>query len=78
MYNPHYEVMLNKIYETLNDDAHLSQKFDINLFQRCFCIKTGINAFLDIARLAYTELVQDFNGISKKENNKKRKFVDRK
>ena len=54
--------MLGKIHEVLNEDAHLGPKYDVNLFQRCFAIKTGINSFLDIARIAYTELVQDFNG----------------
>lgn len=62
MDNEQYTIMLQKIYETLNDDSHLSQKFDVNQFQRCFAVKTGLNSFLDIARIAYTELVQDFNG----------------
>ena len=54
--------MLEKIRDLLNEDAHLIQKFDVDLFQRCFALKTGINSFLDVARIAYTELVQDFNG----------------
>lgn len=54
--------MIDKISEVLNDDSHLSKSFVMSQFQRCFAIKTGVNGFLDIARLTYSELLGDFNG----------------
>ena len=54
--------MADKIGEVLNDDSHVSKSFVMSQFQRCFAIKTGINGFLDIARLTYSELLGDFNG----------------
>lgn len=54
--------MTDKINEVLNDDSHVSKSFVMSQFQRCFAIKTGINGFLDIARLTYSELLGDFNG----------------
>ena len=59
-----FDMMLKKVHEILNEDAHLIRRYDVDIFQRCFAIRTGINSFLDIARIAYTELVQDFNGMS--------------
>lgn len=54
--------MLERIHEVINSDAHLSPKFDVCQLQRCFCIRTGLDSFLDVARLAFTELIEDFNG----------------
>ncbi|XP_065204107.1 mutS protein homolog 4-like [Planococcus citri] len=61
--NPQYKQMTDKICEVLNDDSRVSKSFVMSQFQRCFAIKTGINGFLDIARLTYSELLSDFNEV---------------
>ncbi|XP_068085433.1 mutS protein homolog 4-like [Anabrus simplex] len=58
-----YSLMLQRILETIHDDAHLSKGFVSGNMQRCFAVKPHLNGLLDVARKAYCELVDDITNM---------------
>ena len=55
-------MMLDCICEIINEDTYLSKSHALSEFQRCFAVKADINELLDVARAAYTELIDKIQG----------------
>lgn len=59
-----YQNILDCIHEVINEDSYLAKSHALSEFQRCFAVKSDINELLDVARAAYTELVDKIKGKS--------------
>ncbi|XP_043264908.1 mutS protein homolog 4-like [Colletes gigas] len=57
--DPRYQLMKERILETIHSDARSVSGYTSANMQRCFAIKAGINDLLDIARQTYCELIDD-------------------
>ncbi|XP_061599274.1 mutS protein homolog 4 [Cololabis saira] len=58
-----FDVILNQVKTVINDDTTYL-KGSLNLrTQKCYAVRPNINEFLDIARRAYTEIVDDIAGL---------------
>lgn len=56
-------MILKQICTVINDDATY-MKGSLNMrTQKCYAVRPDINEFLDIARRAYTEIVDDIAGV---------------
>lgn len=59
---PRFDVILEQITTVINDDTtYLKGSLHMRT-QKCYAVRPNINEFLDIARRAYTELVDDIAG----------------
>lgn len=57
-----FDVILEQIKTVINDDTtYLKGSLHMRT-QKCYAVRPNINEFLDIARRAYTELVDDIAG----------------
>lgn len=57
-----FDVILEQIKTVINDDtAYLKGSLHMRT-QKCYAVRPNINEFLDIARRAYTEIVDDIAG----------------
>ncbi|KAM9842952.1 mutS protein homolog 4 [Aulostomus maculatus] len=58
-----FDLILTQIHTVINDDTTYL-KGSLNLrTQKCYAVRPNINEFLDIARRAYTEIVDDIAGL---------------
>ncbi|XP_041669007.1 mutS protein homolog 4 [Cheilinus undulatus] len=58
-----FDMILEQIKTVVNDDtAYLKGSLNMRT-QKCYAVRPNINEFLDIARRAYTEIVDDIAGI---------------
>ncbi|XP_030643259.1 mutS protein homolog 4 [Chanos chanos] len=58
-----FERILEEIKRVINDEAY-GTKNSLNMrTQKCYAVRPNINEFLDIARRAYTEIVDDIAGL---------------
>lgn len=59
-----FDMILEQIKTVINDDTtYLKGSLNMRT-QKCYAVRPNINEFLDIARRAYTEIVDDIAGIS--------------
>lgn len=57
-----FDVILEQIKTVINDDTtYLKGSLNMRT-QKCYAVRPNINEFLDIARRAYTEIVDDIAG----------------
>lgn len=57
-----FDMILEQIKTVINDDTtYLKGSLHMRT-QKCYAVRPNINEFLDIARRAYTELVDDIAG----------------
>lgn len=57
-----FDMILKQILTVINDDTTYL-KGNLNMrTQKCYAVRPNINEFLDIARRAYTEIVDDIAG----------------
>lgn len=57
-----FDVILEQIKTVINDDTtYLKGSLHMRT-QKCYAVRPNINEFLDIARRAYTEIVDDIAG----------------
>lgn len=61
--------MLEIIEITINKESNREKGYAQSQFQRCFAIKSNLNPLLDIARVIYSELIEEFHGIYIFKNN---------
>ncbi|CAG2062672.1 unnamed protein product [Timema podura] len=54
--------ILERILQTLNNDARHEKNFTASHMQRNFAVKTNINGLLDVARKTYCEIIEDIVG----------------
>lgn len=60
--NTRFDSILDQIGTVINDDtAYLKGSLNMRT-QKCYAVRPNINEFLDIARRAYTEVVDDIAG----------------
>lgn len=60
--NPRFDMILEQIKTVINDDTtYLKGSLNLRM-QKCYAVRPNINEFLDIARRAYTEIVDDIAG----------------
>nr|XP_015205697.1 PREDICTED: mutS protein homolog 4 isoform X2 [Lepisosteus oculatus] len=58
-----FDIILEQIKTVINDDTTY-MKGNLNMrTQKCYAVRPNINEFLDIARRAYTEIVDDIAGM---------------
>ncbi|XP_042244845.1 mutS protein homolog 4 isoform X2 [Thunnus maccoyii] len=58
-----FDMILKQIKTVINDDAtYLKGSLNMRT-QKCYAVRPNINEFLDIARRAYTEIVDDIAGL---------------
>lgn len=58
-----FDMILKQIKTVINDDAtYLKGSLNMRT-QKCYAVRPNINEFLDIARRAYTEIVDDIAGV---------------
>ncbi|KAM6960506.1 mutS protein homolog 4 [Aplochiton taeniatus] len=58
-----FDVILEQVKTVINDDTSYT-KGSLNMrTQKCYAVRPNINEFLDIARRAYTEIVDDIAGL---------------
>uniref|UniRef100_A0A4W5JMF8 MutS homolog 4 n=1 Tax=Hucho hucho TaxID=62062 RepID=A0A4W5JMF8_9TELE len=58
-----FDMILEQIKSVINDDTSY-MKGSLNMrTQKCYAVRPNINEFLDIARRAYTEIVDDIAGL---------------
>ncbi|KAK6629982.1 hypothetical protein RUM43_003803 [Polyplax serrata] len=57
--DPRYHLILNKILETVLENAKVVKGSIAAHLHGCFAIKTGVNSLLDIAKKTYCEIVQE-------------------
>ncbi|XP_061649838.1 mutS protein homolog 4 isoform X3 [Phyllopteryx taeniolatus] len=58
-----FDVLLKQILTVINDDTtYLKGSLNMRT-QKCYAVRPNINEFLDIARRAYTEIVDDIAGL---------------
>ncbi|XP_058842577.1 mutS protein homolog 4-like [Acipenser ruthenus] len=58
-----FDIILEQIKTVINDDTSYT-KGSLNMrTQKCYAVRPNINEFLDIARRAYTEIVDDIAGM---------------
>lgn len=58
-----FDMILEQIKTVINDDTSY-MKGSLNMrTQKCYAVRPNINEFLDIARRAYTEIVDDIAGV---------------
>ncbi|KAM7403012.1 hypothetical protein PAMA_003775 [Pampus argenteus] len=58
-----FDIILTQIKTVINDDAtYLKGSLNMRT-QKCYAVRPNINEFLDIARRAYTEIVDDIAGL---------------
>ncbi|XP_045064993.1 mutS protein homolog 4 [Coregonus clupeaformis] len=58
-----FDMILDQIKTVINDDTSY-MKGSLNMrTQKCYAVRPNINEFLDIARRAYTEIVDDIAGL---------------
>ncbi|XP_061700348.1 mutS protein homolog 4 [Syngnathoides biaculeatus] len=58
-----FDVIVKQILTVINDDtAYLKGSLNMRT-QKCYAVRPNINEFLDIARRAYTEIVDDIAGL---------------
>lgn len=56
-------MILQQIKTVINDDTtYLKGSLNMRT-QKCYAVRPNINEFLDIARRAYTEIVDDIAGV---------------
>lgn len=57
-----FDMILEQIKTVINDDTtYLKGSLNLRM-QRCYAVRPNVNEFLDIARRAYTEIVDDIAG----------------
>lgn len=57
-----FDILLEQIKTVINDDTtYLKGSLNMRT-QKCYAVRPNINEFLDIARRAYTEIVDDIAG----------------
>lgn len=64
--SPHmlrFDTILEQIKTVINDDTTYMKGSLSMRTQKCYAVRPNINEFLDIARRAYTEIVDDIAGI---------------
>lgn len=55
-------MILEQIKTVINDDiTYLKGSLNLRM-QKCYAVRPNVNEFLDIARRAYTEIVDDIAG----------------
>lgn len=58
-----FDIILKQIHTVINDDTtYLKGSLNMRT-QKCYAVRPNINEFLDIARRAYTEIVDDIAGV---------------
>ena len=58
-----FDILLEQIKTVINDDTtYLKGSLNMRT-QKCYAVRPNINEFLDIARRAYTEIVDDIAGV---------------
>nr|XP_057947262.1 mutS protein homolog 4 isoform X1 [Doryrhamphus excisus] len=58
-----FDMILKQIHTVVNDDTtYLKGSLNMRM-QKCYAVRPNINEFLDIARRAYTEIVDDIAGL---------------
>lgn len=58
-----FDMILEQIKTVINDDTtYLKGSLNMRT-QKCYAVRPNINEFLDIARRAYTEIVDDITGV---------------
>lgn len=57
-----FELILEQIKTVINDDINYMTGSLNMRTQKCYAVRPNINEFLDIARRAYTEIVDDIAG----------------
>lgn len=57
--------MLDVIELTINKESVRSKGYAQSQFHRCFAVKSNLNPLLDVARVIYSELIEEFHGITK-------------
>lgn len=58
-----FDMILEQIKTVINDDTtYLKGSLNMRT-QKCYAVRPNINEFLDIARRAYTEIVDDIAGV---------------
>lgn len=63
VYASRFNMILEQIKTVINDDTtYLKGSLNMRT-QKCYAVRPNINEFLDIARRAYTEIVDDIAGI---------------
>lgn len=61
---PRFDMILEQIKTVINDDTTYL-KGNLNMrTQKCYAVRPNVNEFLDIARRAYTEIVDDIAGFN--------------
>ena len=61
-YHLRFDMILEQIQTVINDDtSYLKGSLNMRT-QKCYAVRPHINEFLDIARRAYTEIVDDIAG----------------
>lgn len=60
-------MILEQIKTVINDDTtYLKGSLNMRT-QKCYAVRPNVNEFLDIARRAYTEIVDDIAGVCRYE-----------
>ena len=58
-----FELMRTKIHEVIHEDTYYQSGALHLTTQKCFALKPNLNTMLDVARRAYSELVDDVSQI---------------
>lgn len=59
-----FDMILEQIKTVINyDTTYIKDSFKMRT-QKCYAVRPNINKFLDIARKAYTEIVDDIAGVN--------------
>lgn len=58
-----FDELVGRIDSVINEEAHLQKGHAAMRTQRTFLIKAEANAFLDLARRVYCEIVDEINGM---------------
>lgn len=57
-----YQKILNRILETVFENAKTLRGSGSSHFHGCFAVKPGINALLDVTKKTYCEIIQEITG----------------